>query len=62
MFEEEYDKLGQTTSYFEETEKDLREKRDYLVGVLSKTEMKPILPQGGMFILADISQMCKKYV
>ncbi|CAG9863976.1 unnamed protein product [Phyllotreta striolata] len=47
-------------SYFDEMANELRDKRDYLVQMLFKTKMEPILPEGGMFVLADVSEIASR--
>ncbi|XP_050504962.1 kynurenine aminotransferase-like isoform X2 [Diabrotica virgifera virgifera] len=60
LFEKEYSKTNQPDSYFESLEKDLREKRDFIVDCLRKNHFKPIVADGGMYVMADISDQASK--
>lgn len=44
-------------SYFVELQESYRKKRDYLFHSLQETPLKPLLPQGGYFIMTDTSAL-----
>lgn len=46
---------GKPDSYFVQLPKELQKKRDLLVQSLDAAGMKPIIPEGTYFLLADIS-------
>ncbi|KAJ8980218.1 hypothetical protein NQ317_010214 [Molorchus minor] len=56
-FERELSLLGQNGSYFKKLEEGLRSKRDFMVKILLDTKMKPVIPDGGIFVIADWSQL-----
>ncbi|KAG5899624.1 hypothetical protein JTB14_037282 [Gonioctena quinquepunctata] len=60
LFEREYKKLGESDSHFLSLEKQLCEKRDFLLQKLIEAGMKPIVPDGGFFIAADISKLASR--
>ncbi|XP_072388608.1 kynurenine aminotransferase-like isoform X2 [Diabrotica undecimpunctata] len=60
MFEDEYSNMDEPDSYFESLERDLREKRDFIVDCLRKNNFKPIGSDGGMYIMADITELASK--
>ena len=55
----ETERLGQPDSYFKELPVMLKEKRDSMAKMLSSVGFKPIIPDGGYFMLADISEIGK---
>ncbi|CAF3478975.1 unnamed protein product [Rotaria socialis] len=55
-FEYELKRLNSPECYFNYISKELLEKRDKLVQVLKECGMKPVIPDGGYFILADFSE------
>ncbi|XP_039270384.2 kynurenine--oxoglutarate transaminase 3-like isoform X1 [Styela clava] len=53
--EKEMSRFDSPDCYFTSLPRELREKRDQVAKLLSEVGMKPILPNGGYFMLADIS-------
>ncbi|KAF5276824.1 hypothetical protein FQA39_LY06376 [Lamprigera yunnana] len=56
-FEYELPRLGQDDCYFISLPRELETKRDYMVKFLTESGMKPIIPEGGYFIMADFSSL-----
>ncbi len=56
-FEYELKRLNSPECYFNSISNEFLEKRDKIVQVLKECGMKPIVPDGGYFILADYSQL-----
>lgn len=56
-FEKELGRLGQDECYFTSLACELEAKRDYIVKVLADVGMKPIIPDGGYFVVADWSPL-----
>ncbi|KAJ8936108.1 hypothetical protein NQ318_022930 [Aromia moschata] len=56
-FEKELSRLGQSDSYLVNLEKDLKLKRDYMVKILSEAHLKPVIPDGSFFLVADWSSL-----
>ena len=54
--------MGQSDSYFKELPAMLREKRDAMAEMLKGVGFKPIVPEGGYFMIADTSEFCKQLV
>ena len=52
--------LNTENSYFNTLRLELRGKRDFMVNLLREVGMKPAVPQGGYFILADWSNLGEK--
>lgn len=52
-FEKELQRLGQEDCYFISIAKELQAKRDYMADFLVEVGMKPTIPEGGYFMLAD---------
>ncbi|KAG5899623.1 hypothetical protein JTB14_037281 [Gonioctena quinquepunctata] len=52
-FEKEMERLGTEECYFVSMGKELEAKRDYMVKVLTDVGMRPMIPDGGYFIIAD---------
>lgn len=59
-FETELARLGSNESYWKELSDDLKQKRDKIVGLLADVNMKPTVPQGGYFLVADFSEIGEK--
>ena len=59
-FEKEMARLDQEDCYFRSISVDLQRKRDYLAKVLTEVGMKPVIPEGGYFMMADWSQLADK--
>lgn len=55
-FQRELTLYGKPESYFVQLPKELQQKRDWLVQSLDGVGMKPIIPEGTYFLVADISQ------
>ncbi|XP_065710274.1 kynurenine--oxoglutarate transaminase 1 isoform X1 [Patagioenas fasciata] len=55
-FQRELELYGKPESYFIQLSKELQKKRDWLVQSLDAVGMKPIVPEGTYFLVADISQ------
>jgi kynurenine--oxoglutarate transaminase/cysteine-S-conjugate beta-lyase/glutamine--phenylpyruvate transaminase len=55
-FEYEFKRLNSSKCYFNSISKELVEKRDKIARALQECGMKPIVPDGGYFILADFSR------
>ena len=49
--------LGQDDSYFKQLPRMLQVKRDEMYTALKEVGMNPIIPEGGYFMMADISKM-----
>lgn len=58
-FLKEYDVFGTEDSYFHQLPASLHEKRLRLADCLKSAGLKPIMPQGGYFMIADISDISK---
>ncbi len=56
-FEYELKRLNTPECYFNSISNEFLEKRDKLVQVLKECGMKPVVPDGGYFVLADYSQL-----
>ncbi|XP_050439429.1 kynurenine aminotransferase isoform X2 [Adelges cooleyi] len=59
-FEYEINILGTPDSYFQGISKELRPKLDFTASVLAKNGFKPIVPDGGYFMIADWTNFEKK--
>nr|XP_048678451.1 kynurenine--oxoglutarate transaminase 1 isoform X3 [Caretta caretta] len=55
-FQRELDNYGKQDSYFVQLAQELQQKRDWLVRSLVAVGMKPIVPEGTYFLMADISE------
>ncbi|XP_074871749.1 kynurenine--oxoglutarate transaminase 1-like isoform X2 [Carettochelys insculpta] len=56
-FQRELDNYGKPDSYFVQLSQELQQKRDWLVQSLVAGGMKPIIPEGTYFMMADISEL-----
>ncbi|KAK4882020.1 hypothetical protein RN001_005339 [Aquatica leii] len=56
-FEYELTRLGQDECYFVSLPRELEVKRDYMIKFLTEAGMKPIIPEGGYFIMADFAPL-----
>ncbi|XP_050305533.1 kynurenine aminotransferase [Anthonomus grandis grandis] len=52
-FEKELTRLGSEDCYFNAISKELEPKRDFMAKFLQETGFKPIVPEGGYFMMAD---------
>merc|ERR1712223_533276 len=59
-FEKEISRLDQEDCYFNSISVDLQKKRDFLAKVLTDVGMKPVIPEGGYFMMADWSDLADK--
>ncbi|KFO82449.1 Kynurenine--oxoglutarate transaminase 1 [Cuculus canorus] len=55
-FQRELELYGKPDSYFIQLPKELQQKRDWLIQSLDAVGMKPIVPEGTYFLVADISK------
>lgn len=60
-FEKALCKLDKEELIFNIIRKQNEEKRDYMVKILTDVGMKPIVPQGGIFIAAQWTPLGKEY-
>lgn len=60
-FEIETKKIGQPDSYWGNLAKAMKEQRDLMVKVLKDANMEPTIPEGGYFLLAETSELLKKF-
>lgn len=60
-FETEIALMGSAQSYWGNLAKSLKHKRDLTVEFLNKAKMDPTIPEGGYFLLANTSEISKKY-
>lgn len=61
-FEREYELFGTPESYFQQLPAMLHHKRKKLASCLQSVGLKPIMPEGGYFMVADISSVKVDYV
>ena len=55
--ETELARFGQPDSYLVQTNHMMREKRDHMCALLKEAGLRPIVPEGGYFVLADTSSL-----
>lgn len=60
-FELEVSRLNQPESYFKSISEELKPKRDQLAKLLLDIGLTPVIPEGGYFMLADISKIAKGF-
>lgn len=60
-FEKEIERLESPECYFKTVQPELKPKRDQLVKLLVEAGMEPVIPEGGYFMLADISKIAKDF-
>lgn len=58
-FQREYNMLGTEESYFKQLPKQLQAKRQRLAKCMSRVGLQPIIPEGGYFMMMDISNLSK---
>lgn len=58
-FEKEISRLGSNDCFFIQLARELEAKRDMMVKALIEAGMKPVIPEGGYFILTDWSPISK---
>ncbi|XP_074473851.1 kynurenine--oxoglutarate transaminase 1-like isoform X1 [Sebastes fasciatus] len=56
-FEREYELFGTPESYFQQLPAMLHQKRKKLASCLESVGLKPIMPEGGYFMIADVSSV-----
>lgn len=56
IFEDVYNNMMDNKSYFKLFEEELREKRDYFLQNLHGADLNPIFPEGGMYVMLDVSK------
>jgi len=56
-FEQEMEKMGTDECYFQSLPMELESKRDKLAQVLTETGFLPFIPEGGYFMMADVSKL-----
>jgi len=59
-FELEMNRLDSPDCYFRSISVDLARKRDFIAGILDNVGLKPVIPEGGYFIMADWSSLAHK--
>lgn len=57
VYEKELTRLNKPDSYFPSIAAELGKKRDFMINFLKSVGMKPIVPQGGYFLVADWSAL-----
>ena len=60
-FELENSRLGSPESYFKSISSELRPKRDALAKLLKEAGLEPVVPEGGYFMIADISKIANNF-
>ena len=53
----DYERLGQPDCYFSSLAAELEDKRDRMAAILREAGMNPILPEGGYFIIVDVTPL-----
>ena len=61
-FELEYARLSSPDCYFNSLSEELKPKRDRLAKLLVEAGLEPVIPEGGYFMLANITNMAKNFV
>ena len=59
--EAELTRFGQPDSYLAQTNAIVQEKRDKICTILKKVGLRPIVPEGGYFVLADTTSLGKDF-
>lgn len=62
VLENELKRLDSTDSNFNTLRLELQGKRDFMINLLTEVGFKPVIPQGGYFILADWSNLGKVFL
>jgi kynurenine--oxoglutarate transaminase/cysteine-S-conjugate beta-lyase/glutamine--phenylpyruvate transaminase len=60
-FEDEISRLNTKECYFNRISEELKPKRDKLSKILLDAGITPVIPEGGYFMLADISKIAAKF-
>ena len=58
-FEQELEIFDQPECYFNSISSELKEKREHVLSFLKDIGFKPVIPEGGFFMIADISDLVK---
>jgi kynurenine---oxoglutarate transaminase / cysteine-S-conjugate beta-lyase / glutamine---phenylpyruvate transaminase len=58
----ELPRLDSPECYFKSISAELRPKRDQIAKLLQEAGLTPVIPEGGYFIMADISNIAKDFV
>ena len=53
----DYERLGQPDCYFSALATELEGKRDRMAAILRQAGMSPIVPEGGYFIIVDVTPL-----
>nr|CAI5839730.1 unnamed protein product [Callosobruchus analis] len=57
MLEKEIERMGKPDSFFHKLQENLKKNRDYIVGVLTRHNFLPVVPDSGIFLLANWSNL-----
>ena len=60
-FELELSRLDSEECYFNSISNELKPKRDRIVNLLIEAGLTPVIPEGGYFIMADISNIAQNF-
>lgn len=52
-----WDMMGRPECYFSSLAEELEAKRDRMAAVLQEAGMSPVIPEGGYFMLVDVSAL-----
>lgn len=52
--------MGQPDCYFSSLAEELEGKRDRMAAILKQAGMSPVIPEGGYFMLADVTALSKQ--
>ena len=57
----ELERLDSPECYFNSIKSELKPKRDQLAKLLTDAELSPVIPEGGYFMMADISKIAQGF-
>ena len=57
----ELERIDSPECYFNSISNELRPKRDKLANALLEAGLTPVIPEGGYFIMADITKLAKSF-
>ena len=60
-FELELERLDSPECYFNSIKSELKPKRDRLAKLLTDAHLTPVIPEGGYFMMADISKIAQGF-